>query len=334
MLLCRLAESTFWLARYLERAEDLSRALLVSEQLRLDMGGGEAPAWHRLAPVVGIAREDAERLDPRELVARVILDRESGSSLLGTISRARENLRRSRQLLPSECWHTLNELHLGLHRLGMEAKPAELFASLANVVATTQQLAGQVASAMLRDESYAFLRMGIYLERADMMLRIATAMTETLFPVDHPFRFEDVRWTGLLKSVGAYQAYRRQHHARADFARVVELLLVEPAFPRSLAHAIQQIAHEIDGLPANEPPRAVLRARTPLPAPMTRAGLLQFAENELADLGNLSAVLETTYFAPPPATVPIDGTNGGRSRPQRTAGGTKANEPLSSQAQT
>jgi uncharacterized alpha-E superfamily protein len=334
MLLCRLAESTFWLARYLERAEDLARALLVWEQLRLDMAGRETPGWQALGPLAGVAPDEAALLDRRSLVARIILDRESFSSVLGSLSRARENLRVTRSLMPSECWHTLNALYLRLERLAPEGPPAELGASLAQVVASAQQLAGQVAAAMLRDESYAFLRLGIYLERADMTLRIAIAIAEELIPADQPLRFEDVRWTGLLKSVGAYQAYRRRYHARAEFANVVDLLLIEPAFPRSLAHALQQIGREIEGLPANEAPRAALRAAASVHAPSNRAGWLQLAEVALADLANLSTVLGATYFAPTLA-APSAGADGVRARPARTTGLVQSNQsPDSEVAQT
>jgi len=302
MLLSRLAESTLWLARYLERAEDLSRALLACEQLRLDMGGREAPGWQRLAPLVGVDADEAARLEPSALVGRVILDRRNPSSLLGSLSQARENLRKVRSLLPSGCWHTLNPLYLRLEALEPGVAPAELGAVLAQVVASSQRFAGQVAALMLRDESYAFLRIGVQLERADMMLRIATTIAETLIPIDQPFRFEDVRWAGLLRSVGAYQAYRRRFHTRTDFGSVLELLLFDPAFPRSFAHAIQQISSDIDGLPLNEAPRAAIRAAAPVSVPMSRGGLDQFSETALADLARLSAILAANYFAPPPDT--------------------------------
>jgi uncharacterized alpha-E superfamily protein len=311
MLLCRLAESTFWLARYLERAEDLARALLVWEQLRLDMAGRETPGWQALGPLAGVAPDEAALLDRRSLVARIILDRESFSSVLGSLSRARENLRVTRSLMPSECWHTLNALYLRLERLAPEGPPAELGASLAQVVASAQQLAGQVAAAMLRDESYAFLRLGIYLERADMTLRIAIAIAEELIPADQP-----------------------RYHARAEFANVVDLLLIEPAFPRSLAHALQQIGREIEGLPANEAPRAALRAAASVHAPSNRAGWLQLAEVALADLANLSTVLGATYFAPTLA-APSAGADGVRARPARTTGLVQSNQsPDSEVAQT
>src|SRR5579863_2792067 len=111
MLLCRLAENAFWLGRYLERAEDLSRAILAYEQIRLDLPGQRAPGWQRLAACAGVAPAEAAELASAAFVARVILDRQNPSALLGALHAARENLRRARSVFPAECWQTLNSLH-------------------------------------------------------------------------------------------------------------------------------------------------------------------------------------------------------------------------------
>jgi len=297
MLLSRLAENAFWLARYLERAESLSRAIVVCEQLRLDMPGQEPAGWHRLASVAGVEDEAVPELGPGALVGRVLLDRSNPSSLLGALGCARENLRRTRPLLPSECWHTLNRLYLRVSALEPGAPPAELGRVLGEVVAVGQQLAGQIAAGMLRDEGYAFLRMGVFVERADMMIRIATTVASSLIPTDHSFRFEDVRWSGLLKSVGAYQASRRRHHARANLGNVLELIFTDTAFPRSFASAVQQIGRELEGLPRHEAALAVVRKCAPPQAPATRPALAHAAAHALEQLDRLSAVIQATYFS-------------------------------------
>ncbi len=298
MLLSRLAESAFWLGRYLERAEDLSRALLAYELIRLDIPGEKAPGWQRLAALAGIERETATRLEPSALIALVILDRQNPSSLLGAVHAARENLRRARSLLPSECWHTLNPIYLRLEALGAAVPPADLRAILLQIMASSHQLTGQVAACMVRDEGHAFLRIGVHLERADMMLRVATIVAETLIPAHHSFRFEDVRWMGFLKSVGAYQTYRRRYHASSDFGSALELLLVEPTFPRSLAHGLLQVGRDLDGLPRNAGPLVALRDCWPPQAVNTRNALDRFAEGAIERLAHLGSVLGATYFSP------------------------------------
>src|SRR6185369_8996694 len=128
-----------------------------------------------------------------------------------------ENLRRARGQFPADCWHTLNPIYLQLAAVeSARLAPATLRALLERVVAGCRELAGHVAAAMLRDEAYVFARIGMHLERADMTLRVATIVADTLIPTDRSFPseapFEDVRWMGLLKSVGAYGTFRHRYH--------------------------------------------------------------------------------------------------------------------------
>src|SRR5438552_8314902 len=303
MLLSRLAENAFWLGRYLERAEDLSRALRAYEDIRLDMPGQRAPGWHRLAALAGVEPEASEQLDAAGFVARVILDRRNPSALLGALHAARENLRRARSLLPSDCWHSLNPIYLRVASLSDTVPPAELRATLQEVLASSRELAGYVIAGMLRDGGFAFLRMGVHLERIDMTLRIASIVAETLMPLGQSAAFEDVRWMGLLKAVGAYGTYRHRYHARADFESALDLLLFEPTFPRSLAFGLLEIGRDLDGLPGNAVPLAALQACWPERVLKTRAALDDLVRDTLPRLAELAVALQSTFFSPTPTDL-------------------------------
>jgi uncharacterized alpha-E superfamily protein len=296
MLLCRLAENAYWLGRYMERAEDLARAILAYEEIRLDMPGQRAPGWQRLAALAGLAPEDAADLEPSAFISRVILDRGNSSSLLGAVHAARENLRRARTLFPSDCWTTINPLYLRLGALDPLGPPAELRRALTEVVSSCREHAGHVVAGMLRDDGHAFLRVGILLERLDMMLRVATIVAETLVP-DQGKPFEDVRWIGLLKSVGAYGTYRHRYHAATSFKRALELLLLEPTFPRSLAYGLQEIGRDLARLPDSAEALSALAACHPTRAIETRAAFMTFAEEELSRLADLGSVIADSYFS-------------------------------------
>ena len=296
MLLCRLAENAFWLGRYLERAEDLARALLAYEDIRLDIPGQRAPGWQRLAALAGTAPDEGATLGPVSFVDLVILDRHNPSSLLGALHAARENLRRSRAQFPSDCWHTLNPTYLRLSAADAGVPPAEVRALLDGVVACCRELAGHAAAAMLRDETYAFMRLGMHVERADMMLRVATIVADTLIPIGAGAPFEDVRWMGLLKSVGAYGTFRHRYHAATDFRNALQLLLFEPSFPRSLAHCLTEIARVLEGLPRHTEALAAVQACRPVIPIETRAALDGFARDALVRIGRASATVEKTYF--------------------------------------
>lgn len=329
MLLARLAESTFWFGRYLERAEDLARAILAFEESSLDMPARESPAWQGLAALAGVAPSQAADRTPAALVGAMLLDRQNPSSLLGTVNMARENLRRCRSLLPPDCWQTLNPLYLRLAALGPEMPLAALGPLLGQVVAVSHELAGQIANAMIRDESYAFLRIGAHLERADMLLRTVTVVSDALIPVEHQFGYADVRWMGLLKSVGAYETYRRRYHARADFGSALELLFFDSTYPRSLEHSLLQVGRELAGLPRGEPLTPTLRACWPSQGASTRVDLARLADRALEALAAFSAAFEAHYFLPAPDAP------GPRPRPERVdRAAPGAGEPRKSAAST
>jgi uncharacterized alpha-E superfamily protein len=301
MLLCRLAENAYWLGRYLERAEDLARALLAYEDLRLDIPGHRAPGWQRLAALAGVSPEESATLAPGAFIERVILDRKNPSALLGALAAARENLRRARGQFPADCWHTLNPLYLQLAATnGARLAPAALRALLERVVAGCRELVGHVAAAMLRDEVHAFARIGMHLERADMTLRVATIVTETLIPANQSppseAPFEDVRWMGLLKSVGAYGTYRHRYHAVTDFARALELMLFEGTFPRSLTHGLAEIARALEGLPRHQEALAAVEACRPAPPVPARGTLAAFADGVLERIAEAGSAIEKSYF--------------------------------------
>lgn len=315
MLLCRQAENAFWLGRYLERAEDLSRAILAYEEIRLDLPGQRAPGWQRLAACAGVAPEEAAQIAPAAFESRVILDRNNPSSLLGALHAARENLRKARSLFPAECWHTLNPLYLQLGALESGLPPTALRANLERVVAASREIGGHVATGMLREQGYAFFRMGVQFERADMMLRIATIVAETLIPGDPGTPFEDVRWMGLLKSVGAYGTYRHRYHAATDFRSALQLLLFESRFPRSLTHGLEEIGRHLGRLPRNEDPESAVAACWPGVPVETRAALESFARDTLERLAHASSVVGATYFSLTLATP--DGPRPPRVHPRR-----------------
>jgi uncharacterized alpha-E superfamily protein len=298
MLLCRLAENAFWFGRYVERCEDLARAILACEEACLDMPGPRTRACQQLAGLAGVPAEAAGERAPAALLAAVVLDRESSSSVLGALNRARESLRKARPLFPVEVWHTLNALHQRLSQMAPTVSPRELRGLLEDVVSASRELSGHIKGGMLRDDAYVFHRMGVHIERADMMLRIAVAVTETLIPARERTLFADVGWIGLLKAVGAYSTYRHRYHARSSFKDALELFLGDAEFPRSLGHSLREIGRDLVQLPANGAVLAAIKECRPQRAMETRADLEAFAAEELASLARLSAAVEATYFSP------------------------------------
>jgi uncharacterized alpha-E superfamily protein len=296
MLLCRLAENAYWFGRHAERTEDLARALLAYEDIRLDMPGQRAPGWQQLATLAGVSEAASASLDSEAFVAAAILDRENPSSLLGALHAAREDLRRARPLFPAEGWHTLNPIYLRLCGTDSRVAPAQLRELLERAVAACRELAGHIEAGMLRDDAHAFLRMGLHLERADLTLRIVALVADTLMPPRQSAPFEDVRWIGLLKCVGAYGSYRHRYQTRSNFVDALELLFGDPAFPRSLVYTLREIGRDLTLLPGNASALAALKQCRPARPARTRADLRAFADEEIDRLAGLHAAIDARYF--------------------------------------
>ena len=127
---------------------------------------------------------------------------------------------------------------------------------------------------------------------------------------------------GLLKSVGAYQPYRRRFHARTGVENALELLLFEPTFPRSLAYDLLQIGRDLATLPRNEVPQTALGDCWPAHAVSTREGLDRFAADALQRLAHLGSALEATYFSPPAGSPQQPPARHARPAPARRAAAT------------
>lgn len=299
MLLSRSAEALFWFARYLERAEVLSRVVLTYEELGLDLPGQSAPNAARLLSALGLKPKEASPTSMSERIGAPVLDPDNPSSVRGALRSARENLRMSRVLLPANCWEALNALCLVLDRSEPPTSTAELLTTLARVEASCHELAGNITERMTRDDAYAFLNIGKHLERADMLLRLVTVLSELVYP-DQLRPFEDVRWIGLLKSVGAYEMYRRYHRGRVEVVHALDFLLFARSFPRSFGYCLDRIDAELATLPRADAPRLTLSScrleASQVLAQRSAGAIVGHARTALGALATLDAAISRTHF--------------------------------------
>jgi len=302
MLLSSSARTMFWLGRYLERARALSRAIQSCARASLDLPAADAPA---LAPLLGLVGREA-MLAPPDVLYALILDRDNPSSVLGALQGARENLRRGRTIVAPETWEILNATYLKLCELGHDSAGSEILRGLDHAIAASSRVEGEISASMTRDSAYAFLRIGWLLERADMMLRVSTVLSEVFAP--GPARaFDDVRWMGVLNAVGAYPMYRRRYHAHVNQKNALAFVLLDPAFPGSTVHCIQQIERELEILPGPERARAALLSSLPEPVEVasvdTAADFHALTDKLLDSLAEFYAAIAGTYF--PGGQLPV-----------------------------
>jgi uncharacterized alpha-E superfamily protein len=266
MLLSRVADSLFWGARYLERAQDTARLVRSFTELVIDLPTSVLSSWEPLLAVTG-SRADYDAhydvVDEMPVVRHLVADLANPSSVIACVANARENLRTTREVLPREAWQTVNDLHLyvGANAVGgVERRSRARF--LTRVIADGQQLDGAMTTIMNRDEAYELWRLGESLERADMTTRVVGVRAAALLaegwarlPDDNVTVAEvhdDVQWMGLLRSVSALQMYQRATRGPIDGAGAVRFLLLEPQFPRSVVSCTVRMREALSRLPRPE----------------------------------------------------------------------------------
>ena len=297
MLLSRLAQNVYWLGRYLERAEDAARAIVAHDQLCLDMPAALSPGFRPLLALCGgeLRASPDGRTEQERVLALLVLDQEFPSSVLNTLSRARENLRVTRSIVPMEAWNTVNGAHLALVDAQQDPSPAKVIRVLIDVMEACRAASAQIVGMMTRDSAFAFIRTGRFVERADMLLRVV-CMAEELEALDSPRPFDNVRWMGLLNALGALQMYRRAHHGKADAHCTLSFLLLEETFPRSFAYALREVEQSVARLPRSDSLVGRCHDFRPLSLPRNLARPRPFANHLLHRLEDLSIAVERTYF--------------------------------------
>ena len=273
-MLSRIAESLYWIGRYVERAEDTARITDVNLHHTLGLGASPEAAvrrrrhWEALIAIVGDERRfrDAHGEASEESVpAYLTFDADNPNSIVSCVARAREQARTMRHQIASEMWETLNRFHLDLQRRGRRTAPvgienAHLF--YRSVTEFSFLFQGVTDSTMPREEGWYFLQAGKFLERAEKTARaldvkyhllVADAMPAA--PLAGPgfdaaateVAAEGVpgdwhQWLAVLRSLSAYEAYHKLYRSAVRPREVVEMLTLSPVFPRSIRFAVGEVA--------------------------------------------------------------------------------------------
>jgi uncharacterized alpha-E superfamily protein len=279
-VLSRIAESLFWIGRYLERADDTARILDVHLQMLLeDPFIDEESACRALLSVMGAGEGEVmtddvgHHIDRNTVLERLAYDRANSSSIVGSLAAARENARRARETVSTQMWEYINTTWIGINPARRRATTAHQFFQWVTERATL--VAGIADATMSRDDAWRFLVLGRSIERADMTARLV-ATSE--------IRGQTPAWSTLLRSCGAYESYVRTYRGVASDERAAEFLLLDRLFPRSVRHALSQAEECLEELaPAAE--RAGVRDRARRNLGRARTGLeYRRLEDVLADL--------------------------------------------------
>jgi uncharacterized alpha-E superfamily protein len=257
-MLSRVAQRIYWIARYLERAENTARSVNVNGHLLLDLPKDVSLGWEPLIEMTGAAERYARHYRSyreQNVVQFLLSDRNNPGSLLCSLDLARENARATRDVIPSGAWEGINRLYLD----ACDALPDALARRnrqqfLARIIESVQRITGAFAGTMLHDAGYQFLRMGRNLERADMTTRIIDVRSGSLIQNrdDRAGAWRAVQWMSVLRSLTAYESYERLGHGPVERARVLRMLICERTFPRAVAHCVAMVETCLSRLPNSE----------------------------------------------------------------------------------
>ena len=249
VLLARYAEGLFWMARYLERVENLARLIDVTQTF--ESPGREDEAWSALLRINADDRRFLDQggtLEPGGIKAFYLLDRANPTSIQATIEMARTNARILRPLISTEMWMQLNVFHREILAIRPEELQGDHLTRLcARLKEGVQAHTGITEGTFFRDQGWNFYQLGRLIERADQTTRLLDIKYHLLQPhVVGPDGREEIRvteqiqWSGVLRAAAGYHAFRRVAPAGFEPVDVVAFLLSDRSFPRSVALCVSQ----------------------------------------------------------------------------------------------
>jgi uncharacterized alpha-E superfamily protein len=248
-MLSRDADSMYWMARYVERAEHVARMLLINSNLLMDVGD-LAPhlqqrQWKSVLEVMRLGELPAGR---DTIAARIqqymTFNRDNPSSLLNCLTRARENARAIRESISAEMWESLNSLYWSISGEDAPARFDESHEDFYRSIMTSSMLfQGLTDQTLAHDQRWLFAQLAKYFERIDVTARILETRFTILKSADLEPTIRNIHWMSVLRSCCSIEAYRRNYTGDMDPHRIASFLILQRNFPRSIRFCVE-MAHE------------------------------------------------------------------------------------------
>ncbi len=316
-MLSRVAHLIYWIARYLERAENAARILDANTQLALDLQAGidadDPRAWQPMVSASGdqkLFRDLYDEVSERNVVDFIIFNRKNPNSIASSVATARENARCVREQLSTETWEQINRLYLRLKQENFDDYQRIGSSEFLNRTKLSIQLFYGIAASMLpHNEAWFFFEVGRSLERADNTSRLIDVKYFTLLPsVDLVGTTLDaIQWAAVLRSCSAFEAFRKTRRGQISPERVVDYLILDEFFPRSIRfaiiraeEAIRQITRDSDHHFSNAATRSLGRLRAELDytviGDIVARGLHEWIDHLQVTIGNIHEEVEAAFF--------------------------------------
>lgn len=244
-MLSRVANSIYWMCRYIERAENVARFISVNLNLLLDMPSDASRQWDPLVMTTGdqaFFKDNCPNCAQETVIRFLTFDRDYPNSILACLAAARENGRSIREIISSEMWEHLNNFYLELADKGSpESALADPHRFFKIIQMRSHLFTGLMDCTMSHGEAWNFARMGMMIERADKTSRILDVKYFMLLPntdlVNTPF--DNIQWGAVLKSASALEMFRKRYR-QVTPRRVADFLIFDTQFPRSIHHCVDK----------------------------------------------------------------------------------------------
>jgi len=317
-LLSRVAEAVYWMARYIERAENVARFLDVNHNLMIDLPLAYTGQWQPVIDTTGdsaLFRERYGQATQKTVLQFLAFDPDYGNSIYSCIRAARENARSVRETISSEMWQQINNLYLLITEESRREQHSSLPVFCKEVRLACHLFTGIQEVTMSHNEAWHFIRMGTLLERADKTSRILDVKYFILLPSvsDVGTPYDDVQWSAVLKSVSGFEMYRKRHGRIAPDS-IVDFLLLDGQFPRAIRYCISRAdrsLHAITGTPigtfscSSEQRMGPLRSELDFARvePIVAGGLHEFCDSLQTKMNTIDECVLSDFFAQKPAAV-------------------------------
>lgn len=247
-MLSRVANSLYWMGRYLERTEHLARYLNVQYFSTLDapMSQKKHFVLKSIMNMVGVPEEEnTDELEEEEVLFKVALDQENTYSLIASVTQGRENARGIRSVISTELWESINKYYHFVHNYPVDVyKTRGLYDFCINAIQHCAVIRANVDNTLIHDNVHAMILLGIHLERAAQITRILSSKLYDIFSItegESNLPLESYQWTITLKALEAFDMSHRFYTFSPNQQSICEFLIMNKDFPRSIAFNIDKV---------------------------------------------------------------------------------------------
>ena len=294
------------MSRYLERSNFTSRLLITTNELQLDLNLDDEISWKPLLTVVDLNKDYLKlnkKYSEKKVIDYFIFNKNNSSSIFNSLSKSKENSLVIRDILPEQSIIKLNELLIKFNKsINKKNSKKNNLKLLNNIILGSQNFMYSTDLEMQRNVDYQFLRLGRFLERTDMMIRILQSQVLRSKQHKKGYEYLTLEWINILKSISAFQAYRQYSQQDISISDIINFFLKTDTFPRSINWNLNQIERATYRISKkNDLIKNIKEIKTSINKYKIKSddldNFLLFLEKILKKIDNLNYQIQKNYFS-------------------------------------